>query len=247
MGLAVLVAVDSNMDVANPEFLPDASMDQEEMLALQAAVRERARFSDDIAWSPDDTVVGVDLAFDGDDAVAAAVAIRAGEVVERSVVREPVAIPYIPGLLAFREAAPMITAITGLDSEWSLLLCDGNGRIHPREAGLATHVGVTLGCPAIGVAKSLLCGKLVDPPPEPWPTDTTVPIRDDADRPLGYAVQTRQWDQRTRSINPIYVSPGHRVSSEGAVDIVKGLTAGYKLPEPIRAADHLADETARER
>lgn len=243
------------MRVRNPEVLPATDMDRESMLALQARVRELARFSDDSTTpdtvGPETIIVGVDLAFVGDDAIAAAVAIRDNEPLEHTVVREPVAIPYIPGLLAFREAGPMLAAITRLDVELDLLLVDGNGRIHPREAGLATHVGVALDRPAIGVAKSLLCGELSDAPDAPLTVGTRVPIAPDdsmdgASGPLGYAVQTRQWDRPDRAINPVYVSPGHRVSADTAVDLVFDCLDGYKLPEPIRRADHLAGVRADE-
>ena len=240
----------SDMDIQHPELLPDATMDRADMLAVQASVRERAIFDDGFE-SPgsNGTVVGADLAFDDDEAVAAAVAMRDDEQIDEAVVRRPISIPYIPGLLAFREAGPMIRAIAALDVSWDVLLCDGNGRIHPRQAGLATHIGVTIDRPTIGVAKSLLCGELVDPPPEPYPEGTTIPIvaDDDAETVIGYAVQTRQWDREDRSINPVYVSPGHRMSAEQATDLVMSCTAGYKLPEPIRKADQLASRAARER
>ena len=209
------------------------------------------------------TVVGVDQAFvTGDDserAVSAAVAIRGGRVVEYATATTPLSIPYIPGLLAFREGEPICAALRSLDADPDLLVCDGSGRIHYREAGLATHVGVAFDIPSVGVAKSLLCGEpddVVDGRPAGWRT----PIRaDDAvetaasdaasdrDAPpvIGHAFQSRQYPN-SRRVNPLYVSPGHRVSAETAVGLVEALCAGYKLPEPTRLADAAADAAKSE-
>ena len=222
-------------------------------------------------------VVGVDQAFltpdDGEDrAVSAAVAIRDGEVIEYASATTPLSIPYIPGLLAFREGEPMLAALDALAAEPDLLVCDGSGRIHFREAGIATHVGVLLDVPSVGVAKSLLCGEpdeSTDERPAGWRTpiradesvetaavdgdtaaaDTAAVDSPDAD-PLaapviGHAFQSRQYPN-SRRVNPLYVSPGHRVSAETTVDLVDALCAGYKLPEPTRIADAYADVAKRE-
>ncbi|WP_434522653.1 endonuclease V [Halorubrum sp. AS12] len=209
--------------------------------------------------SPDaPTVVGVDQAFltdRGEDrpdaAVSAAVALRGGSVVEYASATTPLSIPYIPGLLAFREGEPILAALDALDAEPDLLLCDGSGRIHFREAGLATHVGVLRDVPSVGVAKSLLCGEpdeSTDERPEGWRT----PIRADdgvttaeAGTVIGHAFQSRQYPN-SRRVNPLYVSPGHRMSAETAVDLVAALCAGYKLPEPTRLADAYADTVKRD-
>jgi deoxyribonuclease V len=202
-------------------------------------------------------VVGVDQAFltaeGGEDkAVSAAVAIRDGVVIEYASATTPLSIPYIPGLLAFREGEPLLAALDALDAEPDLLVCDGSGRIHFREAGIATHIGVLRDVPSIGVAKRLLCGEpdeATDERPEGWRTPIrandsveTAPEADaDGRRPvIGYAFQSRQYPNNRR-VNPLYVSPGHRVSAETAVDLVAALCAGYKLPEPTRLADAYAD------
>lgn len=202
-------------------------------------------------------VVGVDQAFiTGDDperAVSAAVAIRGGTVIEYAAATTPLSIPYIPGLLAFREGEPICAALDALDADPDLLVCDGSGRIHYREAGLATHVGVLFDVPSIGVAKRLLCGEpddTVDERPAGWRTpiradDAVETVSNDArsaDAPapvIGHAFQSRQYPN-SRRVNPLYVSPGHRVSAETTVDLIEALCAGYKLPEPTRLADAAA-------
>lgn len=194
-------------------------------------------------------VVGVDQAFLEDRAISAIVAIRDGEVVERAHAVSSLSIPYIPGLLAFREGAPILEAFEKLAVEPDLALFDGSGRIHFRQAGIATHIGVTLELPSVGVAKSLLCGEPASDP-EGRPAGWRSPIRADSrvnassDTVLGYAYQSRQWADNP-VINPLYVSPGHRVETRTAVDVVERLCGGYKLPEPIRLADAYADELKR--
>ncbi|WP_089384425.1 endonuclease V [Halorubrum vacuolatum] len=203
-------------------------------------------------------VVGIDQAFRGgggasgtDDgsgeSISAAVAIRDGRVIEYAHAVTPLSIPYIPGLLAFREGGPILAALDALSVEPDLLVLDGSGRIHYREAGIATHIGVIHDVPSIGVAKSLLCGD-PDEPIDGRPAGWRTPIRADRsmstvaeDEPVvGYAYQSRQYPN-ARTINPLYVSPGHRVSPSTAVDLIEALCAGYKLPEPTRLADASAD------
>ncbi|MFC6988111.1 endonuclease V [Haloplanus sp. GCM10025708] len=250
------------MDPARPEFVPDPSQSREEMEALQTRVAEAAVFEDDFAFDVDAVsladeasldgdrplVAGVDQAFLDDRAVSAIVVMRGGETVERAHAVTDLSIPYIPGLLSFREGGPILAAFEELDCTPDLAVFDGNGRIHFRQAGLATHLGVVLDVPSVGVAKSLLCGTprdSLDDRPAGWRTPVVVESDDDVDAPdgtvIGYAYQSRQYDSNP-VINPLFVSPGHRVSAETVVDIVSRLGGGYKLPEPTRRADEYADD-----
>lgn len=235
------------------------------MEAIQREIAETARFADDLGVDPeriemasDDSppedapvVVGVDQAFADERAVSAAVAIRDGVVIERVHATAPLAIDYIPGLLAFREGEAVLRAIERLPVAPDLVLVDGSGRIHYREAGLATHVGVALDLPAVGVAKSLLCGTPASSV-DGLPSGARVPIEADGSMEtpdgtvVGYACQTRQYDTPDRHVNPLYVSPGHRVGAETAADVVERCCTGYKLPEPVRRADRYADQYADE-
>ena len=257
------------MRPARPEFVPDASLSREEMETLQREVAAAACFADDLSFDPanvslapsslvpDDErplVAGVDQAFLDDHAVSAIVVLRGGEVVERAHAVTELSIPYIPGLLSFREGGPILDAFAELECDPDLVVFDGSGRIHFRQAGLATHMGVVLDVPAIGVAKNLLCGRpreSVDERPEGWRTpieavDGVEPRTVDdaegfADTVVGYAYQSRQYPN-SKKINPLYVSPGHRVSAETTVDLVERLGGDYKLPEPTRLADAYADD-----
>jgi deoxyribonuclease V len=262
------------MDPVRPEFVPDPSLSRVGMEALQGDIAEAAVFEDDLDFDPDavsldrdadqqtlgsdaeqisfdddsPVVVGVDQAFLDDRAVSAVVALRDGEVIEEVTAVEPVEIPYIPGLLSFREGNAILAAFQKLSVTPDLAVVDGSGRIHFREAGLATHVGVTLDLPAVGVAKNLLCGTPATTIPERMAEGARLAIEADADvtapdgTVIGYAFQSRQYDSGSTSINPLYVSPGHRIGAETAVDVVERCCGGYKLPEPTRLADQLADE-----
>lgn len=243
------------MHLARPKLVPTADLDREAMDRVQRTVAEAVIAADDgvpEAIDDDVTVAGVDQAFTEQAVVSAAVALRVGESVDRAVVHRPIVLPYVPGYLAFREAAAVVDAVTALSDPPAVLFVDGNGLLHPRAAGLATHVGVILDRPTVGVAKSLLCGALDGPEP-PYDVGTRVPIVATEEMTLptgsivGYAVQTRQWDAPDRHINPVYVSPGHRISPETAADHVLATVAGRKLPEPIRLADRAADAAAHGR
>lgn len=256
------------MDVVHPEFVPDASLSREDMETLQRDLAAKARFEDDVDFEPADVaisepvtgsqqtlngsdapvVAGVDQAFVGDLAVSAIVVLRDGAVIERAWAVADAEVPYIPGLLSFREGNAILAAFDELTVAPDLAVVDGSGRIHFREAGIATHIGVMLDLPAIGVAKSLLCGRPTMSLDEPLPEGERVPIEangrveTESGTVIGYAYQSRQYDSGNRHINPLYVSPGHRVSAATATDFVAALCAGYKLPEPTRLADGYADD-----
>ncbi|PSQ01151.1 endonuclease V [Halobacteriales archaeon QS_4_70_19] len=246
-------------------FDPDPSLSRAAMEALQCEIADAAVFDDDLPFDPARVgetgpdaplVAGVDQAFltdrEPERAVSAIVLWRGGEVVERTHAVLDVDLPYIPGLLSFREAGSILAAFRTLDRDPDVALFDGSGRIHFRQAGLATHVGAALDLPSVGVAKSLLCGTPRESVDE-LPAGARVPVEvrdgDDLDAPVGtvvgYAYQSRQFPD-SRRINPLYVSPGHRVSAGTAVALVARCGGDYKLPEPTRLADAYADEVKRE-
>ena len=219
--------------------------------SLGAAASDTETTADEPTTTDAPLVAGIDQAFLDGRAISAVVVLQAGAVVERTHAVTDLSIPYIPGLLAFREGGPIVAALETLDCEPDLLCVDGSGRIHYRQAGLATHIGVVFETPSVGIAKSLLCGtprESVDDRPVGWRTpieaDDAVDYADGT--VIGYAYQSRQYASANRHINPLYVSPGHRVAAETAVDLVAALCDGYKLPEPTRLADSYADEITSE-
>lgn len=179
---------------------------------------------------------GLDVAYDRDnDRVAAAVVVldtATFEPVEASVVVGAAAFAYVPGLFAFREFPPLITALERLRVVPDLLVCDGHGIAHPRRFGLACHVGVLTGLPAIGAAKTLLTGSY-EPPGEDRGSWT--PLRD-GNEVVGRALRTRA------GVKPVFVSVGHRLDLGAACRHVLNLSPHYRLPETTRAADRAARE-----
>ncbi len=242
------------MRVVEERFRPgNADVDsRESMEAMQIRIADTGVFEDAVDFTPgsirrgETLVAGIDQSFPGDRALSAVVVLRGETIVERASAVRPQSMPYIPGLLAFREGPPILAALESLDAEPDLLVFDGSGRIHYREAGIATHAGVCFDVPAIGVTKNLLCGRPRGPIDDLEAGDA-VPIEADESMTapegtvVGYAYQSRQYPNSTR-INPIYVSPGHRLSAETALASLKACGGEYKLPRPIRLADRYAEE-----
>jgi len=154
------------------------------------------------------------------------------EQIESAIAHLPVRFPYIPGLLSFRELPVLLAAVGKLTFLPDLILCDGQGYAHPRRFGIACHLGLVLDRPSIGVGKSRLVGE-----------HEAVPDRRGAWTPLvcngeivGAALRTRP------GVRPVYVSAGHRISLETAIDYVMACTTRYRLPETTRQADRLASD-----
>jgi deoxyribonuclease V len=156
------------------------------------------------------------------------------EVVETSVVEQPCRFPYVPGLLAFREGPSILAAFRKLRTRPDLLLFDGQGIAHPRRFGIAAHLGVLLDLPSIGCAKSRLIGEHAEPGPG---RGAWAPLTDGGET-IGAALRTRE------GVKPVYVSIGHRVDLETALDLVMRCARGYRLPEPTRQAHRAAGEIA---
>lgn len=185
-------------------------------------------------------VAGVDMAINEEhEMVRAAVVLLTYpdmEIVEKHVYEEPVRMPYVPGLLSFREAPPVLGAFKQLRQLPDLVMADGQGIAHPRRIGIASHLGLWLGLPTIGCAKSILVGHYkkdaLGEEAGSW-----VPLVD-KNQNIGAVVRTR-----TR-VNPMYISPGHLISVETSVKFVLACAKGYRLPEPTRQADKLSKDNA---
>lgn len=185
-------------------------------------------------------VAGVDVSYHAatDRLAAAAVMLDAVscEVLETQIVFGRPAFPYVPGLFSFRELPPVLEAMGRLSALPDLVICDGHGIAHPRRFGLACHLGVWTGLPAIGCAKTRLTGRYDMPGPERGDRSPLI----DRGEEIGAVVRTR------RHVAPVFVSAGHRVSLETAVDWVLRLAPRYRLPETTRLADRLVGEALRD-
>ncbi|WP_415953513.1 endonuclease V [Streptomyces sp. KLOTTS4A1] len=178
-------------------------------------------------------VTGVDVAYDDarDLVAAAAVVLDAEslEVVEEATAVGRISFPYVPGLLAFRELPAVRAALGALDAEPGLVVCDGYGLAHPRRFGLAAHLGVLTGLPAIGIAKNPFTFSYEEPGAVRGSTAALM----DGGEEVGRAVRTRS------GVKPVFVSVGHRISLARACAHTLHLTPRYRLPETTRRADAL--------
>lgn len=183
---------------------------------------------------PVKTVAGLDLGYDvktnTSRAVVAILSFPELCLIESSEAILPTPFPYIPGLLSFREVPVAIKALEKLKNDPDLILVDGQGIAHPRRFGIACHVGVIADMPAIGVAKSILVGTFGDLG-EKRGSETALLHKGEQ---IGVALRTKD------KVQPVYVSVGHRISLETAVEYVLKCTTKYRLPETTRIADRLA-------
>jgi deoxyribonuclease V len=207
-----------------------------EAIALQRALREHIVTEDRLDKVA--RVGGVDVGFeDAGTTTLAAVAVLSYpglELVESAIARRPTSFPYVPGLLSFREIPAVLDALAKLSNSPDLLLCDGQGIAHPRRIGIASHLGLLLDIPSIGVGKTRLWGQHGEVPQTKggW-----TPLRD-GDETIGAVLRTRT------GVKPLFVSPGHRVSLATAIRYVMGCVTRYKLPETTRQAHRLASGSA---
>ena len=157
--------------------------------------------------------------------------------IERAYAVVPLEFPYIPGLLSFREIPALLAALEKLQNMPDLLFCDGQGYAHPRRFGLAAHLGVWLGRPTIGCAKSILIGEhgKLEQSAGSW-----VALADSKNEErIGAAVRTRD------GVKPVYVSQGNRVSLETAIQLTLAASDGLRIPRPTREADRFASSIKR--
>ncbi|MBW2090892.1 MAG: deoxyribonuclease V [Deltaproteobacteria bacterium] len=185
-------------------------------------------------FGPVKSVAGIDVGVRGGMARAAAVVLDFPglEVMECAVAVRPVAFPYIPGLLSFREGPVILEALGKLTVRPDLIIFDGQGQAHPRRLGIASHIGLLANLPAIGCAKSRLCGEHDEPDLE---RGSLAPLVDSGET-IGAVVRTRS------GVKPVFVSPGHRVDLPASVKYVLACCKGFRLPETTRWAHRVASE-----
>ena len=207
--------------------------------ALQAELAQQVVLRDALP-KPLRRIAGFDVGFEDDGATtrAAAVLLDADtlEVLDQQVARLPTRIPYIPGLLSFRELPALLDVLTLLQHAPDLAFIDGHGIAHPRRLGIAAHFGVATGLPCIGVAKKILVGA-----PRMALHDMRgafTPLRDGREQ-IGWLLRSKP------GCLPLIVSPGHKVAMPSAPELVMRYVTKYRLPEPTRLADRLASRRDR--
>jgi len=178
------------------------------------------------------TVAGVDVGLRKGIARAAIVVLAYPDLdpLAQATAQRPIEFPYVPGLLTFREGPVILDALAELTVEPDILIFDGQGMAHPRQMGLATHIGILLDHPTIGCAKSRLCGEYEDPGASKG--DWSPLLREGA--VIGAVVRTRT------NISPVYVSIGHKIDLERAIHYVLNCCKVYRLPETTRWAHRVA-------
>lgn len=205
--------------------------------ALQTELARQVRLEDD--FEPLRLIAGVDVGFEEGGAItrAAAVLLDAQTLAVRAerIARVPTSMPYVPGLLSFRELPALLQALESLPDTPDLLFVDGQGIAHPRRLGVAAHLGVVSGLPAIGVAKTILTGSHAEPG---IAKGARTDLLSRSGEVIGTVLRSKE---RCR---PLIVSPGHRVSLNSAPELVMRYVTRYRLPEPTRLADRLASRRA---
>lgn len=218
------------MNFNYPEHWPQTPT---EAIALQQTLRSQVHLQDDLP-SAVESVAGVDAGFESNGTVTRAAVVvlefPSLQLVDYALKKRPTTFPYVPGLLSFREIPTVLDALAALQHTPDLILCDGQGVAHPRRLGIASHLGLIVDLPTIGVAKSRLTGTHAAIPKEKgqW-----VPLLDDHET-IGAVLCSRS------NTKPLYISPGHRISLETALKYVLRCTPRYRLPETTRLADRLA-------
>jgi len=214
----------------------------QEAIALQRQLAAQVVRTGDLATVR--TVAGVDVSFNPrapDDVVHAVVVVLDFpdlQIIDRAAVSRPVAFPYVPGLLSFREAPPLIEAFARLSVRPDLVIVDGHGVAHPRGLGIASHLGLWLDLPTIGCAKSILVGAPASELPATAGSTVDLVWRGST---IGQVVRTRT------NVSPVYVSEGHRLARAAAVRWVLACTRGIRLPETTRRAHQYSNAVRSQR
>ncbi|MFB7511781.1 endonuclease V [Streptomyces sp. NPDC056144] len=214
--------------------------DEEAARDVQRELRARIVLDEEGPAVGEGHVTGLDVAYDDErDLVAAAAVVldaRTLDVVEEATAVGRVSFPYVPGLLAFREIPTVLAALDSLTVDPGLLVCDGYGIAHPRRFGLASHLGVLTGRPAIGVAKNPFTFTYEQPGDQRGEFSALLAEGEEVGRAL-----------RTQSgVKSVYVSVGHRVSLDRACAHTLHLTPRYRVPETTRHADSLCRRALKE-
>ena len=203
-----------------------------EAINIQKELMNSAQIYDD--FTKIEYIAGIDCSYDIKSNLSFAIIIimKLNELIPLEMVRAelPIHFPYIPGLLSFREIPVILAAFKQLKIYPDLLMVDGHGIAHPRQLGIAAHLGVLLDIPSIGVAKSRLTGWYKEP-------ELTKGSKSELTHKgikLGTVLRTKD------KVKPLFISPGHKIGQESSVELVLQCLTKYRLPEPTRIADKIS-------
>ncbi|WP_234737008.1 deoxyribonuclease V [Tellurirhabdus bombi] len=223
--------------MANYQELHTWTVTPAEAVALQKELRSQIKITP--LTKPPELIAGCDISFNKYETTvyAGIVVLRLStlEVVEEAGVVSETEFPYVPGLLSFREIPSLLMAWQKLRSEPDVVMFDGHGIAHPRRIGIASHAGLFLNRPTFGCGKSVLVGKYEEPAPERGSWSPMTHYRE----LIGAALRTKN------KVNPVYISPGHLIDLETAIDLTLRCDGGYRLPEPTRRAHLLVNALRR--
>ena len=208
-----------------------------EAIRVQKRLSERVRIEGKLRRPT--LVAGADISWDKETGIGYAGVLvftfPGLEEVERRRAIGPAPFPYVPGLLSFREGPLLLEAFAQLESDPNLLFFDGQGYAHPRRLGIASHLGLLLGKPSIGCAKSRLCGAHREPGLK---RGNRAALKEGGET-IGTVLRTRD------NVRPIYVSPGHELDFAEAVRLTLRCCDGYRIPKPTRMADRFVGQLRR--
>ncbi|UCF36520.1 MAG: endonuclease V [Acidobacteriota bacterium] len=220
-----------------PPELHDWDLTPREAIAVQRTLREQIRT--DLQIVNPRMIAGVDVAYDKPtgQSIATVALLEYPELrlAGSATVRMETPFPYVPGLLSFRELPPILQAFQKIETAVDLIFVDGHGQAHPRQMGIASHLGLWLRLPTIGIGKSRLCGAYEEPGPAKGDCSDLVY----QNRLVGRVLRTRT------GVRPIFVSVGYGLPLEDCIRWALAVTPRYRLPEPIRFADRLAGEAKK--
>ena len=206
-------------------------------VALQKTLRGQVRLQP--PDGPIHTVAGADISYNKEEETiyVGIVVVRLPEMttVEQVGLVATTRFPYVPAHLSFPDAPALLEAWKRLRARPDALMFDGQGIAHPRRLGIASHVGLWLGVPTFGCAKSVLVGRFEEPAPGRGARSPML----DRGEVIGMALRTKD------RVNPIYVSPGHLMDMDTAVDLTLRCDGGYRQPEPTRRAHLLVNALRR--
>jgi len=209
-----------------------SKIEEEKLRSIQKSIAKKIILKDEFS-RPIKTIAGFDLAFSDEKAFVAGIVMdyETLHVTEIEIIKTKISFPYVTTFLTFREGPPIMKLYNKLKSKPDIIMINGQGIAHPLRCGIASHVGVSIDIPSIGIAQSNLCGEYKEP--KNFDQYNWVVYNN---KKVGYVYKSKE------NCKPIFISPGHKVSLRTSLKIVISCVRNYKLPVPLRMAHFYANE-----